>query len=630
MSLINFRDVSISFGNQPLLDKVSFSIEEKERICILGRNGTGKSTLLKILQGGIIPDSGEISQQSHVIIARLEQDVPDSITGTVYDVITAGLGEQGKMLSTYQKLSAKLTEPCEPEVLEKLLHELQVAQHALDKFQAWNLSHKVDNVITRLDLPREQNFAELSGGLKRRVLLGQALVLEPHVLLLDEPTNHLDIEAITWLENFLLDFNGTTIFITHDRAFLQRLATRIIELDRGMLQSYPGSYQAYIERKQHELEIEATHNQLFDKKLAHEEVWIRQGIKARRTRNEGRVRELEKLRETRMARREVTGKVNMQLQQAAISGKLVVEAKNIDYIFQDKILVHNFSTTILRGDKIGLIGPNGIGKTTLLKLLLGELEPQKGSIRHGTKLEVAYFDQLRAQLDEDKTVADNVSYGDQYVMVNGKSTHIMGYLQDFLFSPERARTPVRALSGGERNRLLLARLFSKPSNVLVMDEPTNDLDLETLELLEELLINYQGTLLLVSHDRSFLNNIVTSTMVFEGNGKINEYIGGYDDWLRQRTAAAITPPPVAVKETPAVPEKSIGKTPTPSSKEIRAIEQKIEKLEARQALLQTELTEPSLYEPAQATKLAALQKDLQKVTDELAELTAKWEQLYGN
>lgn len=616
MSKINIRNVSISFGLAPLLDHVDLQIEEKERVCILGRNGTGKSTLLKLIHGEIQADDGEVSRQQDVHTAKLEQDVPDDIQGTVYDVIIQKLGHKGTLLARHQHLLEQMATNTAAELME----ELAKVQHAIDEEHVWDLSYKVDTIISRLSLPGEQPFAALSGGLKRRVLLGQALVSDPTVLLLDEPTNHLDIAAIEWLEKFLKEFNQTVIFITHDRSFMQAVATRFIEIDRGKIQSYPGNYQQYIERKQHELEVEATHHKLFDKKLKQEEVWIRQGIKARRTRNEGRVRALEQLREIRKSRREVIGKAKLQLQEGEKSGKLVIEAKDISYGYDDKRLIHNFSTTIVRGDKIGLIGPNGVGKTTLLKILLGELIPQQGTVRHGTKLEIAYFDQLRAHLDEEKTVADNVSYGDQYVTVNGKSIHIMTYLQDFLFSPERARTPVKALSGGERNRLLLARLFTKPTNVLVLDEPTNDLDIETLELLEELLIDYNGTLLLVSHDRSFLNNIVTSTIVFTEGGKIEEFVGGYDDWLAQAAYE---------KNLVQSPPPEINKTSTEeysNRKEIAALERKIEKLEDEQQALKQKLTSPDLYQPEQAAQLQKLQQQVQQIDTELAALIVRWEQ----
>lgn len=614
MSKISIRNVSISFGLEPLLDQVDLQIEEKERVCILGRNGTGKSTLLKLIHGEIQADSGEVNRQQDVYTAKLEQDVPNDIQGTVYDVLIQKLGNKGTLLARHQHLIEQMATNTSTELIE----ELALVQHAIDEAHVWDLSYKIDTIISRLSLPGEQLFSALSGGLKRRVLLGQALANDPTVLLLDEPTNHLDISAIEWLEKFLKEFNQTVIFITHDRRFMQNVATRFIEIDRGKIQSYPGNYQQYLDRKQHELEVEATHHKLFDKKLKQEEIWIRQGIKARRTRNEGRVRALEALREVRKGRRDVLAKANIQLQQGEKSGKLVIEAENVHHAYSGKRLINNFSTTIVRGDKIGLIGPNGVGKTTLLKILLGELIPQQGAVRHGTKLEIAYFDQLRAHLDEEKTVADNVSYGDQYVTVNGKSIHIMTYLQDFLFSPERARTPVKALSGGERNRLLLARLFTKPTNLLVLDEPTNDLDIETLELLEELLVEYKGTLLLVSHDRSFLNNIVTSTIVFSDDGKVEEFVGGYDDWLRQTVSQKNAPLPVI----------EITKTSTEgytNRKELAALERKIEKLENEQSELKRQLASPDLYQAEKSAQLQQLQQKLQKIEAELTELIARWE-----
>ncbi|NNM58674.1 MAG: ATP-binding cassette domain-containing protein [Legionellales bacterium] len=627
MPLINLIDISIHFGTAPLLDKINLAVEEGEHIAIIGRNGMGKSTLLKIIDSKILPDSGEVIRHSSARIARLEQDIPSHIEGTVLDVITAGLGEQAKLITRYETLTHQLT----TDQSEGLLKELEHVQHQLDEHQAWNLTHKIEHIIEKLALPSEQLFSELSGGLKRRVLLGQALVNEPNLLLLDEPTNHLDIDSITWLEDFLNDFAGAVIFITHDRMFMQKVAKRIIDIDRGNIRSYPGNYDQYLERKQHELEIEEVHNRNFDKKLADEEIWIRQGIKARRTRNEGRVRALEKLREIRNARREVIGKADMQLQEANQSGKIVIEAQHIEASYQGKTLIRPFSTTIMRGDRIGIIGANGAGKSTLLKILLGEILPQQGTVKRGTKLEIAYFDQLRSQLDENKSVADNVSYGDQFVTVNGKPVHIIGYLQNFLFTPDRARTPVRSLSGGERNRLLLARLFTQPSNLLVMDEPTNDLDMETLELLEELITNYEGTLLIVSHDRRFLNNVVTSTLVFEGEGQLREYVGGYDDWLRQRSKTLLQQPSIP-KVIPTAPAaiKPVASTSTKSyqqQKELKAIETKISTNEKKQAVLQEKMTAPELYEPANRNKLELLQNESKKLADELQVLYSQWEKL---
>ncbi len=613
MSQINLKNISIAFGAESLLDHVDLIIEEKERLCILGRNGTGKSTLLKLIHGEIKPDSGELSYQSGIAIAKLDQDVPRDMSGTVYEVITQGLGKLGPLLVHYQDLTHKLAHDSSAETWD----EFQKVQHILEKENAWDLSYKIESIISLLSLPADMAFSSLSGGLKRRVLLGQALVKSPDIILLDEPTNHLEIEAIDWLEKFLKEFVGTVVFITHDRAFMQNIATRMVELDRGKLRSYPGNYQGYLVRKQHELEVEQTHNKEFDKKLKQEEAWIRQGVKARRTRNEGRVRALEKLREDRQSRRELMGTAKLQIQKGAQSGKIVIEATNISFQYADKMIMKDFSTTILRGDKIGLIGPNGVGKTTLLRILLGQLQPQEGTVRHGTKIEIAYFDQLRAELDENKTVADNVSYGDQYVTVNGHSIHIMTYLQDFLFSPQRARSPVSSLSGGERNRLLLARLFTKAANLLVLDEPTNDLDLETLELLESLLVDYTGTLLLVSHDRSFLNNTVTSTMVFDGNGRIEEFVGGYDDWLRQQNSVAETKKATSEKRQSTNEDHQ-------NRKEMTALERKIEKCEAEQKKLKNKLTDPELYLPEQVLQLQKLQQQLQQCEKDLAEWIEKW------
>ena len=486
MALIGMRDVCIGFGGPLLLDHVNFHIESKERVCLLGRNGAGKSTLLRLLNGDFSPDDGEIVYQRGVRVSFLPQEVPTGVAGTILEIVAGGLGGSG---------SAPVRD---------------VDEHK---------RNQVEKILSRMDLIPSERFETLSAGLKRRVMLARGLVSEPDVLLLDEPTNHLDIEAINWMEEFLLRYGGTLLFVSHDRMFLQKLATRTVELDRGRLMDWACDYEEFQKRKQSTIAQEAGYWEEFDKKLAREETWIRQGIKARRTRNEGRVRELEKLRETRRARREFTGSVRMSTQEGARSGKLVIEAEGVSYGYTDQApVVQGFSTVIMRGDKTGIIGPNGSGKTTLLRLLLGELAPKSGSLRHGVNLEVAYFDQLRAQLDDDKSVLENVGDGNDTILFNGRPRHLMGYLQDFLFSPERALSPVRILSGGERNRLLLARLFTKPSNVLVMDEPTNDLDTETLELLEDVLLDYPGTLLLVSHDRAFLNNVVTGTLVLEGEG----------------------------------------------------------------------------------------------------------------
>ncbi|MDH4100240.1 MAG: ATP-binding cassette domain-containing protein, partial [Nitrospirota bacterium] len=501
MALLALQGISVSFGGPSLLEGADLQIEKGERICLVGRNGTGKSTLMRLIAGEITHDAGEIIRPQGVRITMLEQEVPQGLSGTVFNVVAGGL-KGSELLAAYHRVSVQLA----VDGSSALMEELERIHHALEAAGGWDSQQQVETVLTHLDLPADEDFSTLSGGMKRRVLLARALVSQPDLLLLDEPTNHLDISSIGWLEEFLLGFGGALLFITHDRMLLQRLATRIVELDRGRLTSWPGNYATYLERRQAALEAEANQQAQFDKKLAKEEAWIRQGIKARRTRNEGRVRALKTLREERRQRREVTGHVRMQIQEAERGGRLVIEAEGVSYRYDEQPVIADLSTTIIRGDRIGIIGPNGSGKTTLLRLLLGDLEPQTGSIRHGTRMEVAYFDQLRAQLDDEKSVLDNVAEGTDYVTIGGNQRHVIGYLQDFLFSPERARTPVKVLSGGERNRLLLARLFTKPSNVLVLDEPTNDLDAETLELLEELLMDYQGTLLVVSHDRAFLNN----------------------------------------------------------------------------------------------------------------------------
>lgn len=529
MALLSLKSITVSYGGPNLLDNVDFQLDKGERVCLVGRNGAGKSTLMKLIAGDIKADSGEILDQG-LTIARLEQEVPVGTDGTVFDVVATGLGDIAPLLIAYHQVIHEL----ETDSSEVVLARLEKAQQALEAADGWSVEQRVEAVISRLSLNPDSAFSALSGGMKRRVLLAKALVTEPDILLLDEPTNHLDIASITWLEDFLKSYGGTLLFITHDRAFLQSLATRIVQLDRGVLTSFPGNYQHYLKRREQLLAEEEQQNALFDKKLAQEEAWIRQGIKARRTRNEGRVRALQQLRRERSQRREKQGNVKMALQEAQRSGKLVLEAESVSQSYDGKRLFEDFTTLVQRGDRIGIIGPNGCGKSTLLSILLGKAQPQSGEVKLGTNLEVAYFDQLRGQLDEESTVVDNVGQGSDHVEVNGSRKHIMGYLQDFLFTPQRARTPVKALSGGERNRLLLAKLFTQPANLLVMDEPTNDLDAETLDLLEDVLMNYQGTLLLVSHDRTFINNVVTTTIVFDGDGQLREYVGGYDDWLAQR------------------------------------------------------------------------------------------------
>ncbi len=626
MPLITLKNIQLSYGSAPLLDGIDLAIDKGERICLLGRNGAGKSTLMKVILGELAPDDGERVVASGVKLARLIQEVPVGMAGSVFDVVADGIGLLADKLKAYHQISHQLAESGDDALLDKLAR----AQHELEVADGWALEQRVETVLSRLELDADAEFGELSGGLKRRVLLAQALITEPDLLLLDEPTNHLDIEAIDWMEEFLLNYPGAILFVTHDRAFLRRLATRILELDRGRLTDWPGDYDNFLRRKAERLNAESLANERFDKKLAQEEVWIRQGIKARRTRNEGRVRALKAMREERRQRREQTGKAQMQLSSGERSGKLVVEVENIDYAWESKPIVRGFSTTILRGDRVGIIGPNGSGKTTLLNLLLGRLQPDSGRVKLGTNLQVAYFDQLRGQLDEERSVQDNVGGGSDKVEVGGRSKHIIGYLQDFLFTPERARTPVKALSGGERNRLLLAKLFTKPANVLVLDEPTNDLDVETLELLEELLADYDGTLLLVSHDREFLDNAVTSCLVFEGEGRVAEYVGGYSDWeaTRQRRQHAAKPvaPEAKVKSAPEKPKKRTEKLSYKDQRELDELPQRIENLEVELDQLQTRMSDPELYR-TQGDQVARLQQETARVQTELEQAYARWETL---
>lgn len=630
MALITFRNIHVSFG-QPLLDGIGFSLEKGERVCLVGRNGAGKSTLLKLLTGDLIPDEGEIIDQEGLRIARLDQEVPLDATGSVFDVVAGGLGDTGELIRRFHDVSHRVASHSDSTALA----ELEQCQHAIDAIGGWDLHRKVESLLSKLDLPVDTDVESLSGGLKRRVLLARALVSEPDVLLLDEPTNHLDLAAILWLEEFLLGWPGTLIFITHDRMFLQRLATRIIELDRGKLFDWPGDYATYLKRKEEQLNAEAKAQSEFDKRLAQEEAWIREGIKARRTRNMGRVRRLLDMRQERAERRGRTGQVSMLLQQAEKSGRLVVEAENVRFDYGGQPIVRDFSTTILRGDKVGIIGPNGCGKTTLLRLMLGELQPTSGRIRLGTNLQIAYFDQYRAQLEEEKSVIDNVAQGSDRVSVNGRNVHAIGYLKDFLFTPERARQPVKSLSGGERNRLLLARLFTQPANLLVLDEPTNDLDADTLELLEELLTDYDGTVLLVSHDRAFLNNLVTSVLAFEGDGIVNDYVGGYDDWVRQRPAPRPAPAKPAVeKPIPPKPVKEkLRKLSFKEQRELEALPQQIEALETEIASLNEAISRPEFYQQTKDTitgtqaRLAELQQTVEAAYMRWEELEALREQL---
>jgi ATP-binding cassette subfamily F protein uup len=630
-NLITIDGLSLAFGLDVLLDKIKLQVGAGERICLIGRNGAGKSSLMKVIDGTLLPDSGGVWRKPNLRIARLTQEIPETKTDneTVFEFVAEGLAETGALLAAYHSLTHKLMSGHD----EQDLLKLEKLQHQIDVQGGWEFEREITTVLTRLELDPDVLLSSLSGGWKRRAALARALVTGPELLLLDEPTNHLDIEAIQWLEEYLLSCKIGLIFITHDRSLLQRLATRILELDRGQLTSWPGDYQNFLTRKEEMLHAEDKQNADFDKKLAQEEKWIRQGIKARRTRNEGRVRALESLRNERSKRRDQVGKVNLSLSEAGSSGHLVIEAEDISHHFTDRKIINHFSARIMRGDRIGLIGPNGAGKTTLLNILLGKLQPESGSIKQGTKLEIAYFDQMRAALDMEKTVADNISQGGDTVEINGQKRHIISYLSDFLFTPQRALTPVKALSGGECNRLLLARLFSRPSNLLIMDEPTNDLDIETLELLEEILASYSGTLLLVSHDRKFLDNVITSTLVFEGNGNIQEYIGGYQDWLRQRKTIEVAKQVRSKKEE--VKATSLENTVAMKKKlsfkeqaELKELPVRIEKMEAQLVELQDLTTRPAFYQQPQ-DKIAVALSDLQKLQVELEKCYLRWSELEG-
>lgn len=619
MSLIQLLNVDYSVGGPLLLEQVGLSLDSGERVCVVGRNGAGKSTLLKLIAGELHPDDGEIRLQGGTRIARLTQEVPQDTAGSVFDVVADGLGELGHLLARYHHL-----------LEEGDMDGLGEVQSKIEAQNAWDLDSRVQQVIERLELPAHTDFADLSGGMKRRVLLGQALVRDPNLLLLDEPTNHLDIEAIAWLEGFLKNFAGAIVFITHDRSFLRSLATRIVEIDRGQLTSWPGDYDNYLRRREERLHAEAQANAHFDRKLAQEEVWIRQGIKARRTRNEGRVRALKAMRRERSERREGAGTAKMNLANAQASGRKVVDAEHITQAYGGRTLIRDFTTTIMRGDRVGIMGPNGAGKSTLLKILLGQLKPQEGEVTLGTGLQVAYFDQHRIALDDSMNALDNVAEGREYIELNGQRKHIIGYLQDFLFSPERARAPITRLSGGERNRLLLAKLFAQPSNLLVMDEPTNDLDVETLELLEELLGEYTGTLLLVSHDRDFIDNVVTSTLVLEGDGAIGEYVGGYSDWLRQKPvaqtkAAPAAPKPAAPAPTPVAPKKKLS---FKEQRELELLPAKLEQLEAEIAKRTAAMNDPKYFQQ-DAAAITKANDELVKLQAELETAFARWEELEG-
>ncbi len=627
MPLLTLNRVDYGVGGPRLLDGIDLAIEPGERIALIGRNGAGKSTLLKLIAGEILPDDGERRLESGVRVARLEQEVPAHLDGTIYDVVADGLGSVGADLAEFHHLSH--ADDIDFDALGRV-------QARLDAADGWRFEARVQATLTRLGLDGELAFSAQSGGMKRRVLLARAFVADPQILLLDEPTNHLDIEAIDVLEQSLLDWKGSLVFVTHDRRFLKALATRIVEIDRGSLTSWPGDWANYLRRQEERLHAEAQENAKFDKLLAQEEIWIRQGIKARRVRDEGRVRRLEAMRSERSERRERTGNVRMALAEGANSGRKVIEAKGLNFAHGERVLVKDFDTLVMRGDRIGLIGPNGSGKTTLLKLLLGELQAQSGTLQQGTSLEIAYFDQYRAALREDWNALDNVAQGAEFIEVGGKRKHVLGYLQDFLFTPERARAPITKLSGGERNRLLLARLFAQPSNLLVMDEPTNDLDVETLELLEELLADYPGTLLLVSHDRDFLDQVVTSTYVMEGEGQVGEYVGGYTDWLRQRpstpASAAARPaserapaptPPVAASAPVAAPKRKLS---FKEQRELDELPKRIDGLEADMATLTEALSAPDFYQRS-ASAMADHHARMAKVQGDLDAAIARWAEL---
>ena len=639
MALISLTNAYLSFGDHPLLDHCELHIEPNERVCLVGRNGAGKSTLMKILAGEVHLDDGKLQFEKELVVSRLEQDPPRFTQGNVFDYVAEGIGQLSDLLKEYHRISAKL----EQDYSEATLNRLSQVQNTLEHADGWQFDSKIKEVLAKLELNPDTLLSELSGGWLRKAALARALVCNPDVLLLDEPTNHLDVDAIEWLEEFLLGFDGSIVFISHDRSFIRRMATRIVDLDRGQLVSYSTNYAQYLLTKEENLRVEALQNDLFDKKLAQEEVWIRQGIKARRTRNEGRVRALKALREERRQRREVTGTAKLQIDNSSRSGKIVFEIENASYTVADKQLLSNFSTTILRGDKIALVGPNGCGKTTFIKLLLGEIQPTAGSIRCGTKLEIAYFDQYRADLDPEKSVMDNVADGKQDIEVNGVKRHVLGYLQDFLFPPKRAMTPVKALSGGERNRLLLAKLLIKPNNLLILDEPTNDLDVETLELLEEILADYQGTLLIVSHDRQFIDNVATECYMFEGDGIVNKYVGGFFDAKQQQAnyfAHKAQQEQAKQKKSPQKTESAVNFQPVLESqpknrpiklsykeqRELEQLPQILEQLENEITALQTEIGSTEFFQ--QPHEYTAEKLQLLADKEQLMENTfLRWEEL---
>ncbi len=625
MPVIAIDDVSTAFGHVPLLDHASLTIESGERIALIGRNGTGKSTLLRILSGELEPDRGAIWREPGLRAARLVQDAALSTPSPVFDVVAEGLGDLCSLVTAYHHAAVTVAEDATAEALETLGR----LQHELEERDGWRVEQRVELVLNHLSLPPDTPVETLSGGWRRRVLLARALVAQPTLLLLDEPTNHLDIEAIEWLEAFLMEYSGALVFVTHDRAFLSRLATRVIELDRGHLTSWPGDYATFVEKKEAALEVEAVANEKFDKRLAQEEVWLRRGVKARRTRDEGRVRALMAMREERARRRPMAGNVRLDIAAASRSGQMVFEAEHVTKAYGGRPVVHDFSTRIMRRDRIGLIGPNGAGKTTLLRLLMGTIEPDEGEVRRGTNVEIVYFDQQREALDPERSVVDTVADGNDTVTVGGVTRHVYGYLEDFLFPPERARSPVKALSGGERGRLLLARLLTRPANVLILDEPTNDLDIETLELLEAELAAFDGTLLIVSHDRSFLDNVVTSTLVFTGDGRIEEHLGGYEQWQRDLALTAPSEPPVTAaprEPRPARREPSAKKLSYRERLELEGLPARIDALEAEQARLEASVAGADFYKESAAAITTTLER-IDTVRSELDAIYRRWYEL---